>query len=105
MRVEISGCYTEKTLKRQARCLNCEKALESKLLPNYSDRYPFTTYRSINPPIYSGLNTAEGTYRGHGTADWSGQVEEAIVMMDVSCLVCGLWSVVWSVVTLPGSSR
>ena len=42
LRVEFSGCYTEKTLKRQARCLNCEKALESKLLPNYSDRCSMT---------------------------------------------------------------
>ena len=34
--------------------------------------------------FYSGLGTAEVVYRGHGTADWSSQVKEAVDMMEVS---------------------
>ena len=34
----VLGTYTEKTLKRQARSINCEKALDTKLLPDYTER-------------------------------------------------------------------
>ena len=38
---------------------------------------------SFDVPISSGRSLAEDQYYGHGRADWTGQVEEAVELMEV----------------------
>ena len=39
---------------------------------------------SIQTLSYSGVSTGEAVYTGHATANWAGQVKEAVVMMEVN---------------------
>jgi hypothetical protein len=73
------------TLKRQAKTLNLQEALQNKMMPNYVDKYAVNRFEPhiIEIVLLSDDLLGEKPYYGHGTADFRDNVAEGVELMEV----------------------